>query len=45
MNAVAAVAGAALVVVGIAFVYWPAAPIAVGLLLVADAILDLRGDR
>lgn len=45
MNAVAAVVAGGLIVVGVAFVFWPAALVVAGLLVGADALLDLRGDR
>lgn len=45
MTAIAAVVAGALIVAGVAFVYWPAALVVAGLLVGADAIFDLRGDR
>jgi hypothetical protein len=45
VTALVALAAAALIVAGVAFVYWPASLIVAGLLLGADAVLDLRGDR
>lgn len=38
------IAGAALIVAGVAVVYWPAGIIAAGLLLAADGVFDLRGE-
>lgn len=44
MTDLIAIAAAALIVAGVAFVYWPAALIVAGLLLGVDAAFDLRGD-
>lgn len=44
MTAWLLIAGALVVAVGLAFVYWPAAVIFLGAGLLADGIFDLRGE-
>lgn len=44
MSALAAVIASALIVVGVAFVFWPAALIAAGVLLGVDALFEIRGE-